>query len=80
MPTYDYRCTICDFTCELVVKIDDRDKPTQEPCPNCRTQTIVREIAAPLPTYTTRGPNVPDSFKDVLRNIKSKHRHSTIDV
>lgn len=91
MAHYDYRCNLCGYEWELNVPIADRDKALGEPCPDCKTPdegsgeptpSIERIQAAPGVSYTYSGsrPKTPDSFKDVLRNIKSKHRHSTIDV
>ena len=30
MPTYQYRCTKCDFEMEQTLRIDDRHKPIEE--------------------------------------------------
>jgi hypothetical protein len=82
MPHYDYRCVNaeCDFVAtDVHLPIDGRDFPTTEPCPKCQG-AIERLIAGPGVSYTVIPKKVPDTFKDLLRNIKSKHRGSTIDV
>jgi putative FmdB family regulatory protein len=88
MPTYDYRCTNCNEEFEMQLSIADRELPCRVLCPfDCTKNelTIERFLAgAPGVSYTAGGNSVrkktPDAFKDVLRNIKSKHLHSTIDV
>ena len=93
MPNYDYRCLRCGYTWEMQLLIADRDVPLIKPCPSCNavpenmcTQPFLVPIverlpAAPGHSYTMNiRKHVPESFKDVLRNIKSKHRGSTIDV
>lgn len=83
MPMYDYRCTSCDHQLtDVMVKIADRDRATTEPCPACGKLTVERCFAAPGVSYTINngGLKTPDGFKDILRDIKSKHRRSTINV
>ncbi len=84
MPNYDFFCSTCDFTVSDVQLMSaGRDIPTTEPCPKCEAYTIQRKIAAPGISYTAGTSlhrRTPDTFKDVLRNIKSKHRGSTINV
>ena len=79
MPTYDYQCSGCGMHVELVLPIADRDTPCTVPCTECGS-TIERLPGAPGIGYTFGGTKTPDSFKDVLRNIKKNHRHSTINV
>jgi putative FmdB family regulatory protein len=84
MPNYDYHCKSCDHTWERQLPIADRDTPLHEPCPHCALDELVIErlVAAPGVSYSVIGlrHRTPDSFKDVLRNIKSKHAHANIDV
>lgn len=85
MPLYEYKCSECEHIFDRILKMDDRDIPNQEPCPDCKKEgTVDRHITtAPLLAY---GPidfrkKVPDGFKDVLRDIKKTYGHlSTIDV
>ncbi len=63
--------------------IDARNYPTTQPCPQCASDgTIVKGISAPGVSYTANrgGLKTPDTFKDILRNVKSQHRGSTINV
>jgi putative FmdB family regulatory protein len=82
MSHYDYRCNSCGNVWEENLPIDDRDVPLSLPCPtvNCSAPQIERIAAAPGVSYTYGGAKTPESFKDVLRNIKSKHHKSTIQV
>jgi putative FmdB family regulatory protein len=47
MPTYDYRCQDCGYSFEKLTKVDDRMRPTEEPCPNCSKSNIQFIIGAP---------------------------------
>lgn len=73
--------------------IAERDVPLTKLCPSCNAMpentclppfmvpVVERLQAAPGFSYTMNiRKHVPESFKDVLRNIKSKHRGSTIEV
>ncbi|BAU40092.1 regulatory protein, FmdB family [Ralstonia phage RSP15] len=83
MPYYEYHCTECEHQFGDVRKIDERDGPTNQPCPKCGGQ-VRRGIGAPRLVYTP-GDNLmaktPDGFKDRLREIKKNAgRYNTIDV
>lgn len=87
MAHYDYRCNDCGFEWELNVPIDDRDKALTEPCPDCGTggiepPIIERLFGAPCIGFhaSSLRKATPEAFKDLLRNMKTKHRHNTIDV
>tara|TARA_R100001510_G_C7637632_1_gene195541 strand:+ start:1121 stop:1414 length:294 start_codon:yes stop_codon:yes gene_type:complete len=45
MPTYDYKCNACEHIWEEFSLINDRDKPTENPCPECSEKQVVREIS-----------------------------------
>lgn len=82
MPRYDYRCEKCGYTWEQHFPIAERDTPLNEPCPECNEPGNIEKY---LPStsglcYTVAKLKTPDSFKDLLKNIKSKHRHSSINV
>ena len=84
MPNYDYKCTACGFTViDMQLPIAERDYPTTQECPQCDSKgTVEHMISAPAISYTINrgGVKTPESFKDILRDIKSKHRGSTINV
>jgi hypothetical protein len=86
MPNYSYSCSDndCDFSAvDINFPIAARDYPTTQPCPLCKKEnTVVKDIAAPGVSYSINrgGLKVPETFKDLLRNIKSEHRGSTINI
>lgn len=48
MPTYDYTCAKCKHSFDKILKIDDRELPTKEACPNCgKTGAITITLTAP---------------------------------
>jgi hypothetical protein len=63
----------------MQLPIAERDYPTTQECPQCDSKRV---ISAPGVSYTINrgGVKTPESFKDILRDIKSKHRGSTINV
>lgn len=83
MPTYDYRCNSCEGTLELFLSIANRNKPTEEPCPSCNANTVVR-VMTKTPIIAGVGEiysKTPDGFKDVLKEMhKNSGRFSKIDV
>jgi hypothetical protein len=84
MPNYNYFCTACDFkVIDMHLPIDARNYPTTQPCPQCKVDgSIVKGICAPGVSYTANrgGLKTPETFKDILRNIKSQHRGSSINI
>ena len=66
-----------------VIKIADRDAPTEQPCrfPTCEGKVNMSfstpHIGDP---WHHAGKKVDEGFKDKLRDIKSRHKHSTINV
>jgi len=41
MPTYDYKCSNCDYEFEKILKISERKIPTENNCPNCNSQNCI---------------------------------------
>ena len=86
MPNYSYSCSVngCDFkVVDLNLPIAGRTYPTTQPCPKCKSKnTIVKDITAPGVSYSVNrgGLKVPETFKDILRNIKSVHPGSSINI
>jgi putative FmdB family regulatory protein len=80
MPRYDYRCEKCQKTFEADFPIAARDVPLEDACPLCGEKGAIERF---LPStaglnYTAGGIKRTDAFNDLLKNIKSKHRGSTI--
>lgn len=84
MPLYDFQCRDCGFLVnDVALPIAERDNPLSEACPSCgKSNTIERMAAAPGVSYSINrgGLKTPQGFKDILKDIKQRHRHSTIDV
>lgn len=83
MPNYDFECTACGlFIPDVQLPIADRDYPTTQPCPVCeKLDTIERVAAAPAigDGYRIGRRQLPSTWTDTLKRIKSKHRGSTIN-
>ena len=45
MPTYDYKCNACEKLWEEFSHINNRDMPTEKPCPECGKKEVIREIS-----------------------------------
>ena len=84
MPLYEYRCEHCGHEFSDVLKVDDRNKPLDAPCPSCKAAGGVEKVVSSARIVAGVGDfrkGVPDVFKDRLREIKkSAGRASTIDV
>jgi putative FmdB family regulatory protein len=84
MPLYSYGCENCDHEFYDVKKIEDRDQPLGEPCPNCGVTGGVQRRLTSARIVSGVGDfrrHVPDVFKDRLREIKKiAGKTSTIDV
>ena len=44
MPIYEYRCTLCNASCELMQKFSD---PPALTCPHCQGEGLQRLVSAP---------------------------------
>lgn len=84
MPTYEYRCTgeACPVDFEHHTTIAERDDLLAVPCPECGGQMERYLSSPPLFGDPMRLGRIktPDAFKDVLRNMKKKLAHNTINV
>ena len=83
MPYYDYECETCGQRFEESLKIVDREEPTTKPCPQEKCEGSVKmRYATPYvgDPWHFAGKKIDDGFKDKLKDIKSKHLHSTINV
>jgi len=50
MPLFDYRCSDCDQTFELLVKISDTPG-----CPECGGQNMEKQVSRPAPPGQTEA-------------------------
>lgn len=51
MPTYDYKCRVCDTILELKVPFDERDNAT---CPDCMN-ILIRQLSIPSVQFKGTG-------------------------
>ena len=82
MPTYNYRCRSCETTFTNQKPISARKEPEGQPCPACGlTGAVSQMITAPMLNAEVGGSlkKTDDGWKDVLKKIKSNHRHNTIN-
>ena len=84
MPTYDYKCSECGHTFEEILKIADRDAPTELPCEQQVQQTkhmftkcggkVEQVMHAPYFGYdnikTKRSKKVPGWYTDKIKDMK----------
>lgn len=84
MPNYDFSCTKCEFVItDVQLPIAGRNVPCEEPCPKCGEEnSIERLFAAPIVSYTINngGLKTPETFKDILRNVKSKVAGANFEI
>lgn len=82
MPYYDYKCSSCEHEFELNMKIADRNKPTEEPCPEC-SSTEVKHVFGKShigDPWHHAGRRIDEGFRDRLREIKKLNPRNTIDI
>jgi len=73
MPTYDYICNECLYSYTKLLKISERNIPTESPCPECGALTISQKIGAPK-TVSQVGSTLSktsNGWNDVLQKVKS---------
>ena len=84
MPTYDYKCSECGHTFEEILKIADRDAPTELPCEQQVQQTkhmftkcggkVEQVMHAPYFGYdnikTKHSKKVPGCYTDKIKDMK----------
>tara|TARA_R110000824_G_scaffold224990_2_gene412646 strand:+ start:3370 stop:3660 length:291 start_codon:yes stop_codon:yes gene_type:complete len=52
MPMYDYVCEVCEHCFEESLSMNDRDRPTKNPCPKCG-ETQVKKTVGGFPSVAT---------------------------
>lgn len=80
MPTYEYRCTSCEFLFEEILTMARRKEPCGEPCPNCHEETVTQELRT-APGAAVDSQLKPNSrFKEVIGKIHANNRGSKIPI
>lgn len=82
MPTYSYKCNICEHEFDSIQKISNMDVPTHEPCPECAGEVVRCVTSCRVVGFVGSSQlKTPDGFKDRLKEIKkTAGKHCTIDV
>lgn len=75
MPTYEYQCSSCGHGFSDVLKISDRNIPTENPCGECgESGTVSQLIGAPLIVSAVQGQyRHSDDFNSQLKRISKKY-------
>ena len=68
MPLYEYRCTHCNQSTELLQKMSDEPAKT---CPHCHKDQLVKQVSSPSFQLKGNGWYVTD-FKDQKKPASSE--------
>lgn len=75
MPMYSYGCQKCQHQFTKMLKIDDRQEPVLNPCPNCSESNgieLIIEAPSLLSPFRVDGlKKPPTQFKERMRQIKA---------
>jgi putative FmdB family regulatory protein len=52
MPLYDFHCSHCDCTSEIMVRSSDPDAPV---CPKCGSSQLSKQLSMPSPPGKIKG-------------------------
>lgn len=80
MPVYNYLCKNCDHSFEEMLKISDRNKPTENPCEKCKSENSVYISLGGVPfmdimatTVGTAKHRPTDEFREVMKRMKKRY-------
>jgi len=75
MPNYDYKCDKCEHAFEAFLSYDNREKPCNEPCPECGEKNVQKVIGGfpGLGCDTTLTPDkkTGGQWSEMMNKIKS---------
>jgi len=83
MPLYEFQCTKCGHVFEEFLSVSNRHMPVSQACPSCEESgNIVSVLGTPPIADPVRLGRIraPESFRDLLRHIKSRNAGSTLDI
>ncbi len=73
MPFYDYKCHECDYKFEKRLRMDDRNTPELNPCPNCNKLGVTLQVTCHFERMAPQdlGRVKPDSdWRNFLTELK----------
>lgn len=80
MPLYEFKCDSCEHNFTEILKIDDRNIPIDNPCPNCKEEKCITSIIgapAVVSPFSVDGLKKPKSdFKERMSQIKENVKHT----
>ena len=74
MPIYDYKCSNCGQELEIIHKFSDKPKTL---CPNCREESLTKQISAPSFRLKGAGWYETDFKTGQKKNLVSNDKEST---
>jgi putative FmdB family regulatory protein len=81
---YEYYCTKCSEKWEATNTINNRDEPTEMPCPHCKELGVKRQVSSPALSYQGAHSTLRragSEWADVLKGIKkASGKENTIDI
>ena len=81
--TYNYRCSSCDHDFEKNISIEERDSPSNKPCPSCKKKSVERVFKAPSISYEGAKSDIRragSGWNDVLKRVhKYAGKRSQVD-
>ena len=78
MPIYDYQCEKCEHAFEMNLGMDNRNRPTTEPCPECGELSVVKTIGGMPNLGKLQGTDMlntgklPQFFRDNMKKVSEK--------
>ena len=80
MPTYEYRCTSCEFLFEEILTMARRNEPCETGCPKCGEETVTQELRTAPGAAVDSQLKPGGDFKEVISRIHKSNIHSTIPI
>ncbi len=78
---YNYKCKSCEHEQELVLRMADRTKPMETPCPECDKMDVIQHHSggtASLVAGVNVDSKMSDGWKEVIRGVKNNNPTNNI--
>jgi putative FmdB family regulatory protein len=87
MPVYQFACTKCNHVFDQYLKIEERELPTKDKCPNCKKKGVQRDYNNFSQTIGSDATLTPDRatggrWNELMGRMKkglSKRHHKNLD-